>query len=351
MTRRREFLKFGALGAAALYLPSAALAAAEDPYLRFVHPELRARAAAMLAMMRNAPALSASTLAAQRIGMARWARPKRDDIAVERRIVPGGKGQPDVTVHIVNAKPGEARGAILHTHGGGYVLGNSEIGLRDLQDLCGELNCVAVSADYRLAPETTYVGSIEDNYAALKWLHANAASIGGDPARIAVMGESAGGGHAALLAITARDRGEVPIAFQCLIYPMLDDRTGSSRRVPEHIGRIIWNEASNRYGWEAFLGTKPGGSRVHARGVPARTANLAGLPPTFIGVGGIDLFVDEDADYAQRLNAAGVLTELNVVPGAFHGFDAAAAALPVGKIFTAAKLNALRRGFGMPPVS
>ena len=181
-------------------------------------------------------------------------------------------------------------------------------------------------------------------------LYANAASIGADPTKIAVMGESAGGGHAALLAITARDRGEVPLCFQCLIYPMLDDRTGTSRAVPPFIGTLIWTPEKNRFGWESFLGTAAGKASAPTGAVPARVASLKGLPPAFIGVGTLDLFLDEDIDYAKRLNAAGVMTELNVVPGAFHGFDAIAATLPVGKTFNAAKLNALRRGFGQAAV-
>lgn len=207
-----------------------------------------------------------------------------------------------------------------------------------------------VSVDYRLAPETTYAGSIEDNYAGLKWLHANAASIGADPAKIAVMGESAGGGHAALLAITARDRGEVPLAYQCLIYPMLDDRTATSRRVPPHVGTLIWTPEQNHFGWESFLGTKPGKATAPKGAVPARVTDLKGLPPAFIGVGTLDLFHDEDVDYAQRLNAAGINAELIVVPGAFHGFDGISKLRKnkLGDWFEATKLNGLRRGFGLP---
>jgi acetyl esterase/lipase len=259
-----------------------------------------------------------------------------------------GPGQPDVAIYIVNAKPGTARPAILHTHGGGFVLGSAEDSVRFLQELAKELDCVCVSVDHRLAPETTYAGSIEDNYAGLRWLHRNAAELGADPATIAVMGESAGGGHAALLAITARDRGEVPVAFQLLVYPMLDDRTGTTRKTPDHVGTLIWTPQQNRYGWASFLGTEPGRKKAPKGVVSARVEDLKGLPPAFIGVGTLDLFLDEDVDYAQRLNAAAVMTELIVVPGAFHGFDGFAAETNVGKTFNAAKLTALRRGFGVP---
>lgn len=269
------------------------------------------------------------------------------DVSYEKRVIPGSKGQPSVGVYVINAGRAGARPAILYTHGGGYIMGTALSGLAGVQALCKDLDCVAVTVDYRLAPETTFRGSIEDNYAGLKWLHDNAAALGVDPARIAVMGESAGGGHAALLAITARDRGEVPVAFQCLIYPMLDDRTGTTRKVPPHVGKLIWTPASNRFGWQSFLGMAPGGPSAPAGAVPARVENLADLPPAFIGVGTLDLFVDEDIDYAQRLNAAGVPVELIVVPGVFHAFDALPVPSKVAQRFNAAKLNALRSGLGI----
>ena len=347
---RRSLLKaLGFAGLSAPFLAPQWAFAAEpgDPFLALVHPELRAIAAQVRKFAANTPPLGPATLAAQREGMARWQAPLRTDIAWERRAIAGRGG--DVTVFVVNAggPAGETRPAILHTHGGGFVSGLAEISVRAMQDLCAELGCVAVSVEYRLAPETTYAGSIEDTYAGLKWLHANAASLGVDPARIAVMGESAGGGHAALLALTARDRGEVPVAFQCLIYPMLDDRTGSTRSMPDHVGQLIWNAQSNRFGWQSFLGMKPGGRNIPVAAVPARRTDLAGLPPAFIGVGSLDLFVDEDVDYAQRLNAAGVPAQLIVVPGAFHGFDAMPSGARIARWFNAAKIDALRRGLGI----
>lgn len=352
---RRDVLTGAAGSALALGLmsPTALRAADGDPYLRFVHPELRNIVTRLKAMMGEQPPLNDALLAARRKDMTRFGAPPRKDVAVERRVVPVGRGQPDVAIHIVNAKSGESRPAILHTHGGGYVMGSAESSVSALQDLCAELGCAAVSVEYRLAPETTYAGSLEDNYAGLKWLHANAASIGVDPARIAVMGESAGGGHAAILAQVARDRGEVPIAFQCLVYPMLDDRTGTTRKMPDHVGRLIWRAGDNRFGWRSFLGREPGLSAAPRYAVPARMENLAGLPPGWIGVGAIDLFCDEDVDYAQRLNNAGVQTELIVVPGAFHGFDGAGAMDPAVRIsgwFNTAKKNALRRGLGLAAV-
>lgn len=348
---RRQLLKDTILGGVGLSLFSpAAVFAADDPYMRYVHPELREVAKMFAGMAPGAGPLSLETLAASRAGMSRFSRPLRKDVPVEKRTIPGAKGQPDVVIYLVNAAPGEARPAIVNTHGGGFVMGDAMGDVAGLQDICAELGAVAISVEYRLAPETTFSGSIEDNYAALKWIHANAASVGADPARIALLGGSAGGGHAALLAITARDRGEVPVAFQCLIYPMLDDRTGSSRAVPPHVGKLVWTPERNRFGWKSFLGQEPGKARAPKGAVPSRLADLSGLPPAFIGVGSLDLFHDEDVEYARRLNDAAVGCELIVVPGGFHGFDMAGLINPKNRLaawFNKAKLDALRRGLGI----
>ncbi len=215
-----------------------------------------------------------------------------------------------------------------------------------IQPMAAALDCVIVTVDYRLAPETGYPGSLEDNYTALRWAHDNADEIGLDRDRIALLGESAGGGHAAALAILARDRGEIPLVAQVLLYPMLDDRTGVTAPVPPHIGTFIWTPASNRLGWTALLGRAPGGPDTPMGAAPARVEDLTGLPPTFIGVGALDLFVNEDIEYARRLLDAGVSTELVVVPGAFHAFDLVSPQAAVCRTFTAAKLEALRRAFG-----
>jgi acetyl esterase/lipase len=265
----------------------------------------------------------------------------------EERSIPGAKGAPDVRVFVINAAAGDRkRPAILHIHSGGFVAGTAAEAIPSLQQVALDHDCVIVTVEYRLAPETRFPGSLEDNYAALKWLHTSAGSLGVDTSRIAVMGLSAGAGHAAMLTIAARDRGEVPIAFQLLSYPMLDDRTGSSRHVPPYIGAYIWVPASNRFGWSSLLGVPAGSRIVPAGAVPARAENLAGLPPAFIGVGSIDLFVDEDVDYARRLIDSGVPTELCVVPGAYHGFDLFAPEAPVSKTFRATWNAALARAFG-----
>jgi acetyl esterase/lipase len=263
---------------------------------------------------------------------------------VERKIS-GPPGAPDVRIVLIDPAPGEKqRPVFLHMHGGGYITPNPARGPL-LQRVAMECHCVVVSVDYRLAPETHFPGSLEDNYAALQWVYGNADMLGIDRQRIAVGGESAGGGHAAALAIHARDRGEIPIAFQLLIYPMLDDRTGSIRPVSPGIGKLVWIAESNRFGWTSLLGVPAGSKSVPRNSVPARVASVAGLPPAFIGVGSIDLFVDEDIEYARRLIAAGIATELLVVPGAYHGFDILAPDASVSRLFTESWHQALRAAF------
>ena len=344
---RRDLVSGAAGLALTSAIPARAFAAPADPEvaraLSLVDPELRAMATQLTAM--PFPPLSDATIAALRQSAAQWIKPPRVDIPIQDRKIAGAKGAPDIRIFVVNAKPGTSRPAILHTHGGGFVSGDPHLDLPNLQLIAQTLDCAIVTVDYRLAPETRFTGSIEDNYAGLKWLHANAAELGADRRKIAVMGESAGGGHAALLAITARDRGEVPVMFQCLIYPMLDDRTGSTRDVAPPVGVLMWTEPSNRYGWRSFLGVEPGGPRVPRAAVPARVASVAGLSPAFIGVGSLDLFVDEDIAYATRLVDAGISAELRVVPGAFHGFDIVVEGAKISKDFTAAKIDALRRAF------
>lgn len=268
-------------------------------------------------------------------------------VAREERFVSGLNGAPDVRV-LVYTPPGAAaapRPVFLHLHGGGYVLGTADINDGSNRSLAAELDCVVVSVDYRLAPETTFPGAVEDAYAALTWLHAEAPALGVDRGRIAIGGESAGGGHAAALAIYARDRGEIPILFQSLDSPMLDDRTGATSEPHPYCGEFVWPPANNRYGWKALLGIEPGGPDTPYGAAPARVADLAGLPPAFILVGALDLFLEEDLEYARRLIRAGVPAELHVLPGAFHGFGAAGPAAPQVQTTLRLRREALARAF------
>lgn len=264
----------------------------------------------------------------------------------EERHIPGPPGAPQVRILLLDPSRGtKGRPAFLHIHGGGYIAGHAAQFPEFLQTAAMTCNCVVVSVDYRLAPETHFPGSLEDNYAALRWLYNSADSLGIDRKRIAIGGESAGGGHSAALAVAARDRKEIPILFQLLIYPMLDDRTGNTHPVPRGIGEFVWNATSNRFGWTSLLGVPAGSTNVPVGSVPSRIDRLAGLPPTFISVGALDLLVEENIEYARRLIGAGVPTELHVVPGAFHGYDLLVPQAAVSQRFKESWKAALTRAY------
>ncbi len=274
--------------------------------------------------------------------------PTPDDVAVTEHRVAGPPGSPDVRVLVSAPKlEGAGRPGVLHVHGGGYILGSAEMTLETDAAYARAFDAVTVSVDYRLAPETPHPGPVEDCYAALKWLHANAASLGVDPGRLVVTGESAGGGLAAALVLLARDRAEIPIAFQHLIFPMLDDRTVTADDPSPFHGEFLWTRPDNRFGWASLLGMEPGSPDVSYHAAPARAPDLSGLPPTFISCGALDLFLEEDMEYARRLIRAGVPTELHIYPGAPHGFMFVADAY-VTRAYARDSMAALERALTRP---
>ena len=230
--------------------------------------------------------------------------------------------------------------ALLWIHGGGYVTGSAAMNDRAVRRMAAYLGALAVSVEYRLAPEHPYPAALDDCYAALQWL---AARNDVDRRRILVVGKSAGGGLAAAVSLRCVDAGLVDLAGQVLIYPMLDDRTVQRSTATAARG---WTPQDNWFGWHSYLGREPGADAVSAYSAPARRDDLSGLPPTWIGVGTADLFHDESVDYANRLRAAGVPTQLDVVPGGYHGFDVVGAHTSVARDFIANQLGAMRRLLG-----
>jgi acetyl esterase/lipase len=226
---------------------------------------------------------------------------------------------------------------MLWIHGGGMVMGTAAQDDAICRRFVEELGIIVASVDYRLAPEHPFPVPLHDCYDALLWL---AGQKDVDTSRIAVGGASAGGGLAAGLALLARQRGEVELAMQLLAYPMLDDRTATRRDVDDR-SRRLWNNKANRFGWQSYLGHAPGFGEVDGLAAPARFDDLRGLPPAWIGVGTLDLFFEEDVAYAHRLRAAGVDCELDVVEGAFHGFDVIRPKSGVAQSFRSAQLTAL----------
>ncbi len=243
--------------------------------------------------------------------------PVAPGVRMEQRAVPSRAGHPGTQVHVYDTRTrSRPTGALLWIHGGGYV-GGDPIGDHTLcSEYARDLGIVVVSATYRLAPDHPFPAGLEDCYAALRWMHENADELGVDRDRIAIGGESAGGGLAAALAQLAYDRGEVAVCFQLLVYPMLDDRTALDRRRPR---TLVWSPAANVFGWTSYLGHPPRLVEDRPYAVPSRREDLRGLPPAWIGVGDIDLFYEEDVAYAERLQAAGVPCQLEIVPGFYHG--------------------------------
>lgn len=239
-----------------------------------------------------------------------------EDILIDNTNVPGLNGDPDVLVRTYTPKdlPSGAPG-LLWIHGGGMVLGSIDMD----DDVCASMalchNCVVVSVEYRLAPEHPYPAQIHDCYSALSWMHESADELGISQDRIAIGGASAGGGLAAGTALMARDLGGPNLIFQLLVFPMLDHRniTPSSYGTSD---TRVWNREANLIAWKAYLNDI---DPVPAYASPSTAEDLSSLPPAYINVGTLDIFVDEDIEYAARLSQAGVPVELHVYPGAFHG--------------------------------
>lgn len=265
------------------------------------------------------------------------------DVRREEVFIPRDVG-PDVRclLYIPN-DDASARPGYVHMHGGGYVFGSPEVS--DLANLqyAQQLGAVICSVDYRMGPENPIPAPLDDCYAALAWIHDNAETWCLDRSRIAIGGESAGGGMAAALAIYARDKGDYSICHQHLACPMLDNRTGSDEYPGDPLtGEFVWTRASNQFGWKSHLGN----AEAVAPQVPARLKDFANLPSTWIHVTGMDLFRDESIKYANALMKVGVPTELIVVPGAPHGFNA----IPGTKMarrFGGEHLSALAKALGV----
>jgi acetyl esterase/lipase len=239
---------------------------------------------------------------------------------------------PGARIHLFSPAGQSTGAALLWIHGGGMVIGAAAQDHRRNVALAEELGIAVASIDYRLAPEHPFPQPLEDCHRAWKWLQAEAPRYGIDAERIAIGGQSAGGGLAAGLVQRLADEGGVPPAAQWLFCPMLDDRTAADRDL-DAVRHAVWDNRANRVGWRAYLGVEPGGESVPPYAVPARRTDLAGLPPTWIGTGTAELFNAEDIAYARALQAAGVDCTLDNVAGAPHGFESAGPGLPLARAY------------------
>jgi acetyl esterase/lipase len=268
-----------------------------------------------------------------------------ESVQVEDRQVPGPDGAPEVRVRLYRPQQRTSDGAFYWIHGGGMISGSVEASDAYCAQVAQEAGVLVASVAYRLAPEHPYPAPLEDCYAGLRWLAGAAGELGVEASRIAIGGGSAGAGLAAGLALLARDRGGPAICYQHLVYPMLDDRneTRSSHLITD--GRV-WSRNANHVGWNAYLDGRAGQPDVEPYAAPARTTDLSGLPPAYICVGTLDLFMDEDIAYARALLEAGVPAELHVYPGAFHGSTGTVPHAALSKRWRADELAAIRRAIG-----
>lgn len=288
----------------------------------------------MIAPMREAPMLSVTPEILLEAGI------EARDVTI-----PGHEGA-DIVVTVLQSigRTGTGPG-IYHTHGGGMIIGDRWTGAAALFDWIVQYNAVAVSVEYRLAPEFPDPYPVEDCYAGLLWTAENATSLGIDPDRLLIVGGSAGGGLAAGVALLARDRSGPALCGQLLMYPMIDDRDETVSTV-QIDGVGVWDRGSNVTGWDALLGERRGTADVSIYAAPARARDLSGLPPAFIDCGSAEVFRDEDVAYASTIWACGGEAELHVWPGGFHAFEGFAPQAALSRAMIAARNDWVRRILG-----
>ncbi len=318
--------------------------------IQSLDPELRGPVAELMDEFVTLDDIPEARVAAGRMMEAAKAQtPITYRVEMEEKVVPGPAGAPEVAVRIY--RPEGQVGplpALLWIHGGGYVLGSIEYDDPICSRLAAEAECVTVAVEYRLAPENPFPAALEDCYAVLKWMAADADELGIDRFRIAIGGASAGGGLSAALALLTRDRAEVDVVFQLLVYPMLDDCSvaAAGETLPD---AVFWTRDNNLVAWRSYLGREPGEEGISYYASACRAPDLRGLPPAYVTVGDQDLFAGEDIDYARRLIGVGVPAELHVYPGGCHGLDMLAPEADVSVRFTSDLIRALKRALHQGP--
>ena len=244
--------------------------------------------------------------------------PGRDALSITEELVPGPPGSDPVRVRLYRPLgDAAARPAVVYIHGGGFIAGDLDSEDVRCVRFANEAGCVVVSVEYRLAPEHRYPAALDDCYTTLCWTTSSTGPLGVDPSRIGLAGASSGGNLAAATALLARDRGEPPVAFQCLVYPTLDDRmqTASVR----FVGTPLVDGSDVARCWDYYLGADR--TDVSPYAAPGRADDLTGLPPAYVMTAELDPLRDDGLRYANRLLEAGVSVELHQFAGAFHGFD------------------------------
>lgn len=264
---------------------------------------------------------------------------------VDFELIPGRNGP----MRLYRPTRNVSGAGLLWIHGGGYIIGSPAINDRECASIAADLGITVLSVSYRLAPQHPFPAAADDCLHGWQTLLDFAGKWGVDSRRIAIAGQSAGGGLTAGLAQRILDGGKQQPAAQVLMYPMLDDRTATRRELDA--GKYkLWRNANNRGAWAHYLGQPAGEADTPAYSVPARRQDLAGLPPTWIGVGECDLFFEEDCLYATRLQEAGIDTELHLASQAPHAFDIIAPQAPIAQDFIASYRQFLGRHLGLAGV-
>jgi acetyl esterase/lipase len=272
----------------------------------------------------------------------------REDLVIQS--APDAQGQTK-PIKLFLTRPAKQRDGplpvILWIHGGGLVTGSHKEGSNFMDDCAKQFGALVVSPDYRLAPDHPAPAAQEDCFAAWQWLVGQARERNLDLDRMVVGGVSAGGGLAAAVAQRIHDQGGPQPKLQVLIYPMLNDATATKPKPKPNAANYIWTHDSNVFGWTSYLNAVPGSPDVPQYAVPARRQDLSGLPPAWIGCGTMDLFIEEDLEYARRLEAAGIAVQTHIVPRACHGFDSICPKSELSIKFAESYMEAIRRAWKM----
>ena len=245
---------------------------------------------------------------------------------------------------IIDPKPNdESRPGLIYFHGGGFVFGSPEITLPTAQKLAEDIGCLIILPDYRLAPEHPFPAALEDGLSVLSWLDANADELRLDKTRVAIGGDSAGGGHAVVLTAAIRDRAGIKPSSLFLVYPMLDNETGAG----EEGGPSIWTFANNRFGWNAYLGEGDIDERIADGAVPSKIEMIEHFPPTFLSTGTLDLFYGENLAFVKKLRDQGVEVDEHVFEGAYHAFDVLVPDAAISQKFHEICVKSMKQHFGI----
>ena len=259
---------------------------------------------------------------------------------VEDRMIAGAEG--DIPARVYTPEGPGPFPILVYFHGGGWVIGNLDAYDPTCRALANAAQCVVASIEYRLAPEHKFPAAPEDCYAALQWVGAHASDINGDPARIAIGGDSAGGNLTAVVAQMTRDRGGVRPVFQLLVYPVTDCSYDTLSYRDNADGYLLTKDAMMWF-WNHYLRSEADG--VNPLASPLRAANVRDLPPALVITAEYDPLRDEGEAYAARLRAAGAPVTLTRYDGMIHGFFSLGAVLEQGQSAMAEAAAALRAVF------